>query len=216
MRHQKISMGNSIYSNPYNSRHITPVPTLLGMVETFLPTPFPSTSMTSAIKAVVIRPNGDVSLNHLSRFTDKYILPTDPIFHDVLPTEMSVRLELPLLIQRLNVKDVIPGDTYHKNRPATFLQMRPCIGFASTDWQRSVGAVLVVRMDRKPLCCLHLEAIWRYHWTLLSDVNSIARQTGLKEMISRQGFENFWYEYRKKQIEAGREDFEDLVSPYDF
>jgi len=170
---------------------------------------------TTAIKAVVIRPNGDVTINFLSRFTDKYILPTDPIFHDVLPTEISIQLELPLLVQRLNPRDVVPGDTYHKNRPATFLQMRPCSGFAPMDWQRKIGAVLVVRMDRKPLSCLHLEAIWRYHWTLVSDVNSIRWDKGLKAKITRKGFEVFWNEYRKKQIEAGRDDFEDLVSPYD-
>jgi hypothetical protein len=49
----------------------------------------------------------------------------------------------------------------------------------------------------------------------MSDVNSIAWEKGLKAKISRQGFEVFWNEYRKRQIEAGREDFEDLLSPYD-
>jgi hypothetical protein len=171
--------------------------------------------MTSPVKAVIIRPNGDVSINHLARFADKYILPTDPIF-EVLPTEMSVQLELPLLVQRLNDREIVPGDTYHKNRPATFLQMRPCSGFAPLDWQRKIGAVMVVRMDRKPLSCLHLEAIWRYHWTLLSDVNSIGWENkGLRRKMTRKSFEVFWHEYRKTQIEAGREDFENLVSPYD-
>jgi hypothetical protein len=177
--------------------------------------PLPAFSMTTAIKAVIIRPNGDVTQNHLSRFTDKYILPTDPIFHNSLPTEMSVQLELPLLVARLNAREAVPGDAYHKNRPATFLQMRPCSGFAPMDWQRKIGAVLVVRMDRKPLSCLHLEAIWRYHWTLLSDVNSIGWDKGLKQKISKRSFEAFWYEYKRRQIEAGREDFEDLISPYD-
>jgi hypothetical protein len=172
--------------------------------------------MSSPVKAVVIRPNGDVSIKHLARFADKYILPTDPIF-DSLPTEMSIQLELPLLVQRLNHRDIVPGDTYHKNRPATFLQMRPCSGFAPLDWQRKIGAVMVVRMDRKPLSCLHLEAIWRYHWTLLSDVNSIGWDSNknFKRKINRTSFELFWQEYRKIQIDAGREDFEDLVSPYD-
>lgn len=174
-----------------------------------------STMNTKAVKAVIIRPNGDVEMNHLARFADKYILPTDPIFVDSLPTEMSVLLELPLLAQRLNPRDDVPGDTYHKNRPATFLQMRPCSGFASLDWQRKIGAVLVVRMDRKPLSCLHLEAIWRYHWTLMSDVNSIAWQTDRKKNITRKAFELFWNEFRKRQVEAGREDFENLVSPYE-
>jgi hypothetical protein len=170
---------------------------------------------TSAIKAVVIRPNGDVTILHLARFTDQYILPTDPIFHDVTPTEISVQIELPLIVQRLNSREIVPGDAYYKNRPATFLQMRPCSGFAPLDWQRKIGAVLVVRMDRKPLSCLHLEGIWRYHWTILSDVNSIGWEKGLKGKLTRKSFEVFWNEYRKKQIEAGREDFEDLVSPYD-
>jgi hypothetical protein len=170
---------------------------------------------TKAIKAVIIRPNGDVEVNYLARFADKYILPTDPIFMDSVPTEVSVMLELPLLVQRLNPRDDIPGDTYHKNRPATFLQMRPYSGFASLDWQRKIGAVLVVRMDRKPLSCLHLEAIWRYHWTLLSDVNSIGWEREGKGKITRKGFEVFWNEFRKRQIDAGREDFEGLVSPYE-
>src|ERR1700734_1431705 len=100
-----------------------------------------SSMMSSPVKAVVIRPNGDVSIKHLARFADKYILPTDPVF-DSLPTEMSIQLELPLLVQRLNHRDIVPGDTYHKNRPATFLQMRPCSGFAPLDWQRKIGAVM--------------------------------------------------------------------------
>jgi hypothetical protein len=179
------------------------------------PTPRPTSKPTSAIKAVIIRPNGDVTLNFLARFTDKYILPTDPIFHDVPPTEISVQLELPLLVEPLNVPEIIPEDIYHKNLPATFLKMRPSSGFAPIDWQRKVGAVMAVRMDRKPLSCLHLEAIWRYHWTLLSDANSIEWENGLKAGITRKGFEIFWHEYQKKQIEAGREDFENLCSPYD-
>jgi hypothetical protein len=177
--------------------------------------PSPLYMTTSVIKGVIIRPNGDVAINHLSRFADKYVLPTDPIFHDVLPTEMSVQLELPLLVQRMNSREIVPGDSYHKNRPATFLHMRPFSGFAPLDWQRKIGAVLVVRMDRKPLNCLHLEAIWRYHWTLLSDVNSIGWEKSLKAKISGRGFEVFWHEYKRKQIAAGREDFEDLVSPYE-
>ena len=170
---------------------------------------------TKAIKGVLIRPNGDVEINHLARFADKYILPADPIFHDTLPTEISILIELPLLVQRLHPRNEIPGDTYYKNRPATFLQMRPCSGFAALDWQRKIGTVLVVRMDRKPLSCLHLEAIWRYPWKILSDVNSIGWERGMKGQIGRNGFEGFWNEFRKRQIEAGREDFEGLCSPYE-
>src|SRR5579862_7075698 len=153
--------------------------------------------MHSVVKAVIIRPDGDVNINHLSRFTDKFVLPTDPIFLDVLPTQMSVLLELPLLVQRLHDRDLVPGDAYHKNLPATFLHMRPCSGFAPLDWQRKIGAVLVVRMDRKPLSCLHLEAIWKYQWAILSDVNSIGWERGMKGQIGRNGFEGFWNEFKK-------------------
>jgi hypothetical protein len=170
--------------------------------------------MACAIKGVVIRPNGDVKQRHLSRFADKYILPTDPIFLNVRPTEMSVHLGLPLLVQRLNPIEIVPGDTYHKNRPATFLQMLPSNGFPPAAWQSKIGAVLVARMDKKPLSCLHLEAICRYHWTLLADVNSIALEYGLKR-ISKEGFEQFWYEYRRNQFDAGREEFENMASPYE-
>ena len=172
-------------------------------------------SMSTAIKGVIIRPNGDVNIHYLARFADKYVLPTDPIFADVLPTEMSVRLELPLLICRLNPKEIVPEDTYHRNRPATFLQMRPCTGFAPPEWERQIGAVLVVRQDRKPLACLHLEAVWRYHWTLLSDIHSVGWDRGCKSKISRRSFETFWYDYRNRQLDVGREEFEQLVSPYE-
>src|SRR5579859_4208722 len=147
-------------------------------------------TISSVIKGVVIRPNGDVSERHLSRFVDKYILPTDPIFADVVPTELSVQLEFPLVVTRLYPRESIPGDQYHKNRPATFLNIRPCSGFAPLDWQRKIGCVLVVRMDRKPLNCLHLEAMWRYAWTLLSEVNSIGYgwDKGPKRRASRTSF----------------------------
>jgi hypothetical protein len=175
-----------------------------------------TSNLVAAIKGVIVRPNGDVTEKFLSRFTDKYILPTDPIFTTVLPTEMSVLIELPLLVQRLNDRDLIPGNAYHKNCVVTFLHVRPCSGLAPLDWQRRVGAVLVVRMDRKPLSGLHLEAIWRYHWSVLSDLNSV--QIGFERhnlRVSRKAFEIFWSQYKKKQIEAGREDFEELGSPYD-
>lgn len=170
--------------------------------------------MQTIVKGVIIRPDGDVSNHHLSRFADKYVLRSDPIFMDTRPTQTSVLLELPLLVQRLNDREIIPGDAYHKNRPATFLQMCPHSGFAPLDWQRKIGPVLVVRMDRKPLSCLHLEAIWRYHWALMSEVNSIGWEHGTRARLTRKAFEMFWYEYRKRQIEAGREDFEDFDSPY--
>ena len=174
----------------------------------------PLDHVSAAIKAVIIRPNGDVTHKHLARFTDKYILPTDPIFQEQ-PTEISKLIELPLLVARLGPPDTIPGDTYHKNRPATFLHMRPCSGFAPIDWQRKLGAVLVVRADRKPLNCLHLEAVWRYHWTMLRDVNSIQWERGLgAKKFTRKSFEAFWVRWKEQQIEAGREDFEDLISPY--
>jgi hypothetical protein len=166
------------------------------------------------VKAVIIRPNGDVA-NHLSRFTDKYILSTDPIFHNPSPCEISLLIELPLLIERINPRDNIPGDIYHKNLPATVLQMRPCSGFAPMDWHRKVGAVMVVREDKKPLSCLQLEVIWKYCWLCLSEANSIVRDHTFKSKISRADFERFWTDYRKRMMEVGREDFEGLVSPYE-
>lgn len=171
--------------------------------------------MQSVVKGVIIRPDGDVKTNHLTRFTDKYVLPTDPIFlPDILPTHTSVLLELPLLVERLNDRDRVPGDGYHKNRPATTLHMRPISGFAPFEWQRKVGAVLVVRMDRKPLSCLHLEAICKFLWTLMVDANSIGWEKGIESRVTKKAFEVFWYEYKKRQIKAGREEFDELESPY--
>jgi hypothetical protein len=187
--------------------------------EQFPPPPSPTRALpnplSSAIKAVVIRPNGDVNQKHLSRFTDKFILPTDPIFHS-LPTEISTLIELPLLVVRLVPRQDMPADPYHKNRPATFLHMRACSGFAGIDWQQRVGSVLVARADRKPLSCLHLEGIWRYHWMMLRDVNAITGGMGVSvTKFTRKGFEAFWAGWKQKQIEAGRDDFEDLGSPYE-
>jgi hypothetical protein len=33
--------------------------------------------------------------------------------------------------------------------------------------------------------------------------------------FTRKGFEAFWTGWKQRQIEAGRDDFEDLVSPYE-
>jgi hypothetical protein len=168
-----------------------------------------------SIKGVVIRPDGDVHLNHLCRYSDKYLLPTDPIFSsDFLPTQTSVLLEIPLLVERLNDRSLVPGDAYHKNGPATSLHLRPCSAFVPFEWQRKVGAVLVVRMDRKPLSCLHLEAICKYHCMLLGDVNSIGWSKGVSPKLTKKAFEVFWYDYKRRQLEAGRDEFEDLDSPY--
>jgi hypothetical protein len=170
--------------------------------------------MNTTIKGCLIRPNGDVTEHHLCRFADKFVLPTDPIFHNVEPPVMSVLLELPILVARLNPRDIVPNDAYHKNRPATCLNVGPC-GFATMEWQRQVGVVLVVRMDRKPLSCIHLEVLWKFHWTLLSEMNAIAWDKRNKLRVNREAFQGFWHDYRKKQIEAGREDWEDIPSPYD-
>jgi hypothetical protein len=172
--------------------------------------------MSLVIKGCIIRPNGDVTEKHLSRFADKYVVPTDPIFQDAKPPAMSVLLELPILVARLNPVDMIPGDSYHTNRPATCLNVGPC-GFAPMEWQRKVGVVLVVRMDRRPLCCFHLEALWKFHWTLLEASNTLGwdNRYKIRARVSRSGFEEFWFDYKKKQIEAGREDWGDLPSPYD-
>jgi hypothetical protein len=186
------------------------------MTITSSPSPLPNNRMTSAVKGVLIRPNGDVYINHLARFSDKFVLPTDPIFHDVRPTEMSLRLNLPLLVQRLNPLEIVPNDAYHKNTPATILQTRPCTGQCLYDWDRKIGVVLVVRTDGKPLSCLHLEAMWKFNSMLLQDSNVIASwEIGVQPKVGRKNFEKFWQEYRSKQIAAGREEFESLGSPYD-
>src|ERR1700737_2052950 len=170
--------------------------------------------MNKAIKGCIIRPNGDVREAHLTRIADKYVLPTDLIFSEK-PTLNSVLIEFPVLVVRLNPIEIVPGDAYHKNTPATCLNVGN-MGLVSVDWQRKVGAVLVVRMDRKPSYSMHLEALWKFHWTVLSAVGSFAgwEATGQKRS-PKAAFEAFWHEYQKKQIEAGREDWEELVSPYD-
>jgi hypothetical protein len=170
--------------------------------------------MTSAVKGCIIRPNGDVTELHFTRFADKYVLPTDPIFHDVQPTANSVRLELPILVARLNSVDLIPRGPYHNNRPATCLNIAHS-GMAPLTWQYRVGAVLVVRMDRKPLCCMHLEALWRFHWALLSEMNTLSCDKLMRKKVNRKSFEAFWCDYQGKQIAVGREDWEDVPSPYE-
>jgi hypothetical protein len=46
-------------------------------------------------------------------------------------------------------------------------------------------------------------------------MNSIAWDKRNKQHVNREAFQGFWHDYRKKQIEAGREDWEDIPSPYD-
>lgn len=111
MRHQKFQYGIINFSKSLEFQYRCLFQFTTSMSENHPPPNNSAISMhTSAIKAVVIRPNGDVTILHLTRFTDQYILPTDPIFHDVPPTEISVQIELPLIVQRLNSREIVPGD----------------------------------------------------------------------------------------------------------
>lgn len=197
------------------------------------------------VKAVRINCLGDQKMCNKSAFESVEVLSTDPIFNNHDTSGIASRIGLPILTHRLppsptwaNNKDnkIFNHSSPFNNQDATFLHQ--CCdpnatfnleagtlgwGFASTQWQNSVGSVLVVRQDMKPLHPLHVEALCKYCGDDVLPLFSHSlgeyapeepmEKEAVLAMICRPTFVISWYKLLDEKVKNGDE--ADAPYPYD-
>lgn len=86
-------------------------------------------------------------------------------------------------------------------------------GYASMQWQYSVGSVIVVRQDKKPLLPLHVEALCKYcrydirpffaHSLGEYDEENPMSEEAVLAVISRSTFVIYWYKLLDEKHQEG-------------
>lgn len=204
----------------------------------------PATAI-QTIRAVRINCLGDQKMCNRPAFESVEILLTDPIFNNHDTSDIASRIGFPILTRRLppnpvwaNNKDstIFNHVSPFNNRHATLLHL--CCdpspsseltagtlgwGFASIQWLNTVGSVLVLRQDTKPLHPLHVEALCRYcRYDIMPlfshSMGEYAPEQPMKKnavlaMICRPTFVISWYKLLDEKIKKGDE--ADAPYPYD-
>jgi hypothetical protein len=136
------------------------------------------------VKGVKINCIGDQKVFNKPHFEAVEVSLTDPIFSSYDTSDIAKRIGLPVFTRRCPPDPKWASNEDNKtfehqspfnNQDATFLHL--CCdpkadldsltgtlgwGWASREWQNSVGSTIVVRQDKKPLSTLHVEALCRY------------------------------------------------------
>lgn len=144
-----------------------------------------------------------------------YIEPSHPIFKDGELSIVSVLIELPLRVYRLENWGSLdrPCDSHFDNQRITYLMIDPAQNFfAHMRWQFNVGNCLVVREDRKPLLEQHFEGIWMYCDDILERCGNGRVDP---KTVNKTSFARFWKSYCRAYKEIRPTEFTDILSPYD-
>ncbi|KAF1812295.1 hypothetical protein P152DRAFT_458677 [Eremomyces bilateralis CBS 781.70] len=200
------------------------------------------------IKAVRINCIGDQKMFNKPDFEAVEISPTDPIFSKPDDTsDIADRIGLPIFTRRCRPNPKWANDEDNKifkhespfnNQDATFLHLccdpkakfdlsRGVIGWAwaSRQWQNSVGSVIIVRQDKKPLFPLHAEALCKYchHEIRALLAHSIGEYSpdepltkdAVLAMICRPTFSIYWYKLLEEKSKEGDRTALGTPFPYD-
>ena len=181
------------------------------------------------IKAVKINCVGDEKYLKAKKYVPVTIKDTHPIFRGVLrPTDISCHMSLPILVRKCPVdqawhhqimEECIPNNK--SNRNALFLNLKADVrsgnfGLADIwEWDTDIGAVIVARVDKKPITTKQVEALAIYHRFVLTELfQTCAEKMGVltdseiiedrKEMIrlhmNRDKFEEFFERLKKERM----------------
>ncbi|KAI1399818.1 hypothetical protein F4819DRAFT_399059 [Hypoxylon fuscum] len=196
------------------------------------------------VKGVRINCLGDQKILDKPKFEAVEVTSIDPIFSNNDASDIAKRIELAVFTRRCppdskwaNDKDnkVFKGSSPFNNQDATFLHL--CCdpkadfnhqtgalgwGWASMQWQNSVGSVIVVRQDKKPLLPLHAEALCKYcryeaRSLLAHSIGEYAPEKPMERgavlaMICRPAFVISWYKLLEEKSGEG----EDTGVPYPY
>lgn len=152
--------------------------------------------------------------------------PRDLPFGPVI--ELTKMLGFPVRVRKYPLPK--SSDVSPVNQPITKLHCRidPNVsgwGLAPMPWQDSVGSVLMIRADGKDLDLVTAEVLcafvhsedgsrtlFQISWEaeVLED-GGAAERAKVLEVISKAGFEKFFNEYRKEQVNAGKDEWKKAV-----
>ncbi|KAN0069023.1 zinc finger mynd-type protein [Elaphomyces granulatus] len=205
----------------------------------------PGPATQQSVKGVKINCIGDQKMSNKPNFEAVEIPLTDPIFSTHDTSDIAKRIGLPIFTRRClpdpkwaNHQDskIFEHQIPFNNQDATFLHL--CCdpkadfnlhmgtlgwGWASQQWQNSVGSVIVVREDKKPLFPLHVEALCKYCRyeirPLLGHCNGEyapeepMEKNAVLPMICRPTFIIYWYKLLAEKHKEGEDT--SVPSPYD-
>lgn len=208
------------------------------------PTPAPQPSFGIKIKGVKINCLGDQKIFSKPHFEAVEVSSTDLIFSEHDTSDIAKCIDLPIFTRRCppnpewaNYPDskLFENQSPFDNQDATFLHL--CCdpkadfhpqsgemgwGWASMQWQNSVGSTIVVRQDKKPLLPLHVEALCKYCRYEIRPLfghsqGEYAPEEPMKKdavlaMICRPTFVIHWYKLLEERIERG----EGISAPYPY
>jgi hypothetical protein len=189
------------------------------------------------VKGVKINCLGDRIMFSKPDFEAVQVSLIDPIFAEHDTSDITNRIGLPIFTRRCSpdprwVHDEGNKIFEHKspfnNQDATFLHL--CCdpkaefdlhigtmgwGWASQQWQDSVGSIIVVRQDKKPLSPLHVEALCNYcryeiHPLLAHSIGEYYPEEPISKdavlaMICRPTFVIYWSKLLNEKLKKGED-----------
>lgn len=202
-------------------------------------------SIGEKIQGVRINCLGDQKMLDKPHFEAVEVPLTDPIFSKHDTSDIAQRIDLPIFTRRCPPDPKWANDEDNKlfergspfnNQDATFLHL--CCdpkadfnlkmgtlgwGWASQQWQNSVGSAIVVRQDKKPILPLHVEALCKYcryeaRPLLAHSMGEYAPEKPMEKdavlaMICRPIFVIHWYKLLEEKNKEGVDT--DVPYPYD-
>ena len=205
-----------------------------------------ATQQTDSIKISGVRINclGDQKMLNKPQFEAVEVPSTDAIFSEHDTSDIAERIGLPIWTRRCSPdprwvtqqgNKTFGGESPFNNQDATFLHLccdpnssfDPLMGtsswgWASMQWQNSVGSTIVVRQDKKPLSPLHVEALCKYcryeirpllgHSQGEYSPEEPMSKNAVLAMISRPTFVIHWYKLLDEKFNRG--EYESVPSPY--
>ncbi|KAI3393576.1 hypothetical protein diail_3925 [Diaporthe ilicicola] len=164
------------------------------------------------IKAVIVRCDGDTTGPKWSATT---IPNTHPIFEQQTESEapLPALLGIPLVFRPMPSSQFDTNVSGLDNQIITYLNIDLVSGFAPAAWQPPVGTVLVARLDKKPFLWHHLEGIWMYCDHVLDHFADGDGAPG--HLYNRPAFEKWWASYVEEMREIGRDDWNNVPTPYE-
>jgi hypothetical protein len=131
---------------------------------------------------------------------------------DTALLEVPALLGIPMVIYRVGIQSPDRADL--DCRIATYLNITYANSRAPPEWQSHVGSCLVARKDKKPVSSQHLEAVWMYLDRLAGAFSEDGPKEA-REMITREGFEEWLENYKENSALSGRPEWENVGSLYD-
>ena len=182
---------------------------------------------------VKISCDGEQRTSGAEKFSEIRVPFDHPMFVDptgVLPP-ITKLVEFPLRIWKMDMNRRLVGDTdaddYFANQSAALLNMTcdtssPLWGWVHPDWRDVLGSVFVVREDRQPLRMHHVEALCafckeslqpNFEDAILAESQERRKSIVLRH-VTRERFEDFYWNFRQFKIDFGCEDWISSPSPY--